>query len=131
MGKLKAIINGWKNDYLDKKGLLPEPIKELVDSRLATCRSNVCGKLVFKVCTACGCPVKKKSKSLMETCPENMWNPQVYEYEGIMFVSVKEIPTSLWMALAVFIEDKKRPDIPDAIYYDDWVKFLELLGEIR
>jgi hypothetical protein len=96
MNKLKSIIEGWRNASKDRKGQLPPELKELYDFRLETCKSNECGKLKYAICTACGCPVKKKTKSLREQCPENMWKPIVYSIiEPNVFIDIMEIPPLL------------------------------------
>ena len=79
--KLSNIIEGWVNRFRKV-----HPVKEsLFRDRLKICETNECGMLKLGVCTACGCPVKAKTRSVDEECPENMWNPIMYEYDGVQF----------------------------------------------
>jgi hypothetical protein len=106
---IKDIITGWKNDWLDKRGKIPAPIKELFDARLSACKQNECGKLMAGICTACGCPVRKKTKVLTEECPENMWNPVVYanpDESKPAFIVLEEVPESLREPLKSFLIEK-------------------------
>lgn len=88
--KIKNIIEGWKN-WFHKRSPAEEA---LFDVRLKQCQSNECGKLLLNVCTACGCPVATKVRALDEECPENMWEPILYEENGIHFFDSEELPSS-------------------------------------
>lgn len=147
MNKIKSIIQGWKNDWLYNRGKIPEPIKELFDDRLKVCRSNECGQLIGFVCGACGCPIKKKAKSLMEQCPENMWNPVIWDSldetrPDDKFIVLSDVPELLRPQLKSFLvktwHNECSEDIyalvvgslrnPDAfIYLRYWNAFLEEL----
>lgn len=117
------IFKGWYNAWRK----LPPGIKRFYDDRLNVCYTNECGKLKLGICTACGCPVKKKTKVLSEKCPENLWFPWVYEIEGAMFIRLSEVPE--WMAKEwnrleeAYIQDERLPY--DAILLEDWEYFLQ------
>ena len=126
------IIKGWINYYLDLLGLIPEPKRSIFDTRLLQCQSNVCGKLKFGICTACGCPVKKKTKVLLETCPENMWNPTVYEFGDIQFIFREEIPVKAREQFEEWLIHQTLPMVDglpesDIAFVSDWYEFLEQL----
>lgn len=128
MGKLNNIIQGWKNDYKDKRGLLPPEIKEIFDERLKICRSNECGKLELFVCGACGCPIKKKAKALTETCPVNMWKPTIYKGDDEeQFILVKEVPPQLRSLLIDY--SNNTLDEEGAVFLEDWNTFLAYMQE--
>lgn len=125
--KLSSIIEGWKNDNLNKKGKLPRPLKELFDNRLQICKSNECEKLLLGICTACGCPVKKKTKSLQEECPENMWSPVVYTFEDETFIISSDIPSNeLRELLDVFVAGVylEISGVVGAVAYSKWQEFI-------
>jgi hypothetical protein len=104
MTKIKSIIHGWTNDLKYKLGLISPPVKQLFDARLSICNSNECGKLLLGICTACGCPVSKKAKSVEETCPENYWNPLIYEgMTGDIFILYNEVPPLVRPILESFL----------------------------
>jgi len=130
--KLSTILEGWKNDY--NKDSLPEPIKELFDSRLKICKSNECGQLLIGICTACGCPVKKKTKVLEEECPVNMWEPIKYEIDGKECIVVNELPDQLRKLIQVAGPLEVIPDPTDEdnvigiMIWEEWQKFLSLLN---
>jgi hypothetical protein len=80
------------------------------------------------VCGACGCPIKKKAKSLEETCPENMWNPVYYEegMSGDFFISLEEVPALLQEPLREYTLKNTNEN---ALFpsYDTWKAFLKEL----
>jgi len=101
--KVKSIWRGWRNSFRYRFNLLPKGVRTLMDDRLSICHANECGKLKAGVCTACGCIVSKKTKSLTEYCPENMWNPQIYTLEGVpQFILISEIPKPLLPSFMAF-----------------------------
>ena len=75
MGKAKEIFNGWKNL------LIKDDYVELVaQKRLEIC--NGCSKNSIKKkvthrpdfhCTACGCTLAAKTRSLESSCPISLW----------------------------------------------------------
>ncbi len=126
MSKLKSIITGWKNYYKGKN--IPEPLKEVFDERLAICNTNECGNLFVGMCTACGCPVNKKTKSLDETCPANMWNPIYYDHdiEGLVIMT-SEIPPLL---RDIFQQSTYSVDLPYTTV-KNWEEFLKWLVYVK
>lgn len=125
---LDKVIKGWKNDSKDKKGeLLPED-KELFDARLSVCRLNKCKRLLAGICTACGCPVRKKTKVLTELCPENMWSPIIYTEgtTGDHFILVSELPPLIREKFLEWLNQdaSAEADADSAVSSDDWFSFL-------
>ncbi len=92
----KNVLTGWWNDLLFKLGKLPPALSDLASDRLSICKSNECGMLKLGICTACGCPVSKKTKVWSEECPLNMWRP--FKYESSLldgFIDLSELPESV------------------------------------
>lgn len=120
-------MTGWKNAFLNLFNKLDAREKALYDSRLAICRTNECGMLTLSVCSACGCPVSKKTKSPTEQCPENMWRPYIYDINGRIVVDYFEIPEQ---TRTLFIEYLKVIKFrSEGVFYDIeiWEGFLEWL----
>lgn len=117
------IVKGWWNSFRT----LPPNVKEFYDARLSVCKSNECEKLKFGICTACGCPVSKKTKVLAETCPENFWLPYVYNYGGYSFIRYSELPkwlVNIWHEyMPMYVKTEQLPF--DAILLEDWEEFLQ------
>lgn len=124
------IIEGWLNRFRT----IPPAQKALFDDRFKICQSNECGKLKLGICTACGCPVKAKTKSLNEECPENMWNPVLREYEGKEFFFVEELPMILqseFISWLVYKSDTVgfKLDGEWAYNWQEWKEFKKYLRE--
>lgn len=128
--KIKSIYEGWRNTFFP-----PHPAKQaLFDVRLKTCETNECGMLKLGICTACGCVVKAKTKSLDQECPENMWLPVMYEHEGIKFIDIDEIPyPEPFRHFAKWFKGNYISEITDcnAISWDDWLEFKQYLKELK
>ena len=107
------ILNGWINYIKDAFGLLNPKVKAVADDRLAVCRSNICNKLILGICSVCGCPVNKKTKVMTEECPENMWNPVVWEDNGLSFIRISEVPEEVREEFRTFMRGQTRPYIED------------------
>jgi hypothetical protein len=116
MGKLRSIIKGWRNSFRK----LPPNISQFYKDRLSVCKQ--CDWLKAGICTACGCVVSKKTKSLQEMCPENFWSPSIYEENDVMFVIKAEIPQ--WL-LDIFHTHYPQFLPNDRIILDAWIQFLE------
>jgi hypothetical protein len=68
---IKTIAEGWYNVIRDELGVLPENIKQLAEKRLTVCSS--CPQRKANKCSACGCPLISKTKSVKATCPLSKW----------------------------------------------------------
>lgn len=132
---IKNIIIGWLNRFRS----IPPVQKALFDDRLKTCMSNECGMLALGICTACGCPVKSKTKVLDEECPENMWNPVLYERDGIEFIDTNQLPLKVASSLELWmIETDKVYLMPcndeDSLYFlswENWLEYKEYLKDVK
>ena len=83
--KIKQIVQGWTNDYLDDLGLLSVEIQEIANKRLSVC--NNCKVRTDDICDeskadwnnigmfyrGCGCHLVKKAKSPASECPGDKW----------------------------------------------------------
>ena len=79
----KEIIEGWRNDLIPPKDL-KDMIEEVAKERLEICagcpfqsdnaKKNGHTSIRFDLhCISCGCPLKKKTKSLSSECPQGKW----------------------------------------------------------
>ncbi len=132
MHKLKSIYTGWKNSILEWLGLIHPGKAALFEARLKECHSNECGNLFCGVCTACGCPVSKKTKSPTESCPENMWKP-VY-YTGVkdnVVIDYFEIPRPTRILFIKYLREKNLD--PSPMFYDleIWEDFQQWLVNVK
>lgn len=121
MNKLRSIYEGWKNYYKGKFCKIPEPLAEIFDDRLEICKP--CEYNLANVCTRCGCFINKKTKSLTETCPENFWNPAIYDKDGTLIIFTSEIPPKL-RQVAI---DSGLFTNEEEILYEQWEEFLTWL----
>lgn len=93
------MAEGWKNVVLDAVDRLDEDVEALSNDRMEICKE--CPSNVLNICTECGCPLTAKTKSPMETCPLNKWNPRIYDYSASdscdthLFINIGEIPAIL------------------------------------
>lgn len=95
--------------------------------------------LALGICTACGCPVKSKTKVLDEECPENMWNPVLYERDGIEFIDTNQLPLKVASSLELWmIETDKVYLMPcndeDSLYFlswENWLEYKEYLKDVK
>lgn len=71
INKIKSIIRGYKNLIWTNEELEPW-FKERLDV-CSPCPYNLKG-----ICTACGCVIAAKTRSPVEQCPMNYWNPKLY-----------------------------------------------------
>lgn len=82
MFKIQNIIEGWRNDL--KKDPFVEKIAKERAKECALCPEATYEKFFFWikgdeiadkgfVCRVCGCPLRKKLRSLGESCPKNKW----------------------------------------------------------
>ena len=82
MSKSKEIIEGWKNVIIKKEHV----------ERIAGARRNICNTCEFHSkfhetnraddhCTACGCPLMSKTRSLSSSCPKGKWGSVRIENE--------------------------------------------------
>ena len=124
MNKLYNIIEGWINRFRKV-----HPVKEaLFHDRLKICQSNECGMLKLGICTVCGCPVKTKVRVVDEECPENMWNPILYEQNGSQFIDTNELPVKVWQTLWEWFGP--GTDYP-FISWKNWQEFKEYLRGLK
>lgn len=89
---LKHILEGWRNDLIPPENL-KDVIKEVSNERLDICREcpmysenrkkdpNFSTLRTDIHCTNCGCPLKKKTKSLASKCPLDKWQAYVTSEE--------------------------------------------------
>lgn len=75
MGGLKEIFYGWANDFLDSFNLMDKKSKQISIDRLLICdKCNIrTGKICDKNKGGCGCPIYKKTKSMISNCIKNLW----------------------------------------------------------
>jgi len=66
MGKIREILNGWKNVVWEK----PE-VEKLAYDRLTIC--STCDKNISNKCSECGCPLVAKLRSEYSKCPLGKW----------------------------------------------------------
>jgi hypothetical protein len=128
MIKIRNIIEGWINRF---RKLHPAK-QQLFDDRLKVCEP--CEMLKAGICTACGCVVKAKTKSVDEECPENKWLPIMYEQNGIRFIDIDEIPAPYtFREFGKWHKPNYIPEITDcnAISWDDWLEFKEHLKGLK
>jgi hypothetical protein len=72
MGKLKEILDGYKNLAKYKLGLSDEKDEEIFSARREIC--NACPKKTKNDrCSMCGCPLVAKTRSLVTKCPNKLW----------------------------------------------------------
>lgn len=116
--RIQNIVTGWVNYFKDKLGLLSPEIKELAEARLRLC--NVCPNNVFNVCKLCGCPVKKKARVLLETCPDNRWKPVYYLVQNKEIILLTEVPPLLRKQFRQFAPTLRSEVVPA----DLWEEFL-------
>ena len=122
--KVRSIYYGWRNAFLSRIGWVRPELESLFDDRLAIC--NACEHKTAGVCTLCGCPVKKKTKSIMEECPDGRWNPPVYEHNGIQFIVVSDIPEPIRSDFRNWLRGGQMPVLPnvsEAAYVSDWDRY--------
>lgn len=130
--KLESIISGWRNDARARRRRLPAPLIAWFTERLEECRSNQCRRLLAGVCTGCGCPVSKKTKSVTEECPDNRWLPRIYTAaDGTELVLLAELPAEI---AALFTTTRPAyqylEEYQGGIRYADWFSFLEELESL-
>lgn len=79
----REIIEGWRNHLIPPKDL-KEVIKKVSEERLEICstcpkqseNAKADGYKTIRIdlhCTACGCPLASKTKSLSSKCPLGKW----------------------------------------------------------
>lgn len=69
MSQLSEIYNGWKNLTFPNS-----EIEEIAKKRMAICVENNCGKLQrSNKCSACGCFMPAKVRSLKSKCKLKKW----------------------------------------------------------
>lgn len=80
----KEILEGWRNDLVPPKDM-KEFIEKVSEERLEICsgcplqsenarKAGTYRGFRFDLhCTSCGCPLKKKTKSLSSECPMKKW----------------------------------------------------------
>ncbi len=71
--QLEEIIDGHKNLLKSRLGLSSEKDLKVFKAREEIC--NACPLLNIETdkCSLCGCPKKKKTKSLISKCPDGKW----------------------------------------------------------
>ena len=70
--QLKEIADGYKNSVKSKLGLSSEEDERIFKERRAIC--DACDrKSDLDKCLECGCPLDKKTKSLISNCPLGKW----------------------------------------------------------
>ncbi len=120
---IKNIWKGWKNWLFPTKDPLE---RKVYDDRMATCLG--CDFYKRGVCAECGCVLKAKTKVLSEMCPENKWNPEVLEHNGVQFIRLSKTNDFMrWKYFAgVGRKIKQHQGLPpDAVLLDDWIEFWE------
>lgn len=129
MSKLRTIYNGWKNAWKISRHKVPQPIQDWFDSRRKICETNECGYHFKGICTACGCPLRAKTKALEETCPENLWLPYIYTDEkGESFVLKEQVPPEV---LALMLDNEGNQVLTeDRIPLYQWNIFLSALQNL-
>ena len=129
--KIQNILEGWLNRIRP----IPPVQKALFDDRLKICESNECGMLKLGVCTACGCPVKAKTKVLNEECPENMWNPVLYSDGDVEFFNIDELPEEVgrtlfsWQHLTGKMFSQVKTKHGYFRRWSEWLEFKQYLKE--
>jgi len=119
MNKLKEIYYGWKYYLFPPK----ISIQNLFSDRLAIC--NICEYNLCGICQACGCVIKAKTQSPTTLCPENKWQPIVYEYQGVEFIKLTDLEAPL-AELAATYPKVEVPDLDsEAIKLEDWTNLLK------
>lgn len=88
MSKIKNIIKGWKNLFIEDKELMP-----LFQSRFDICKKCKYNKL--QTCLKCGCFIPAKVRSPEENCPENFWHPIIYIDNYYQYILKSELPDNL------------------------------------
>ncbi len=69
----KKILSGVKNLLIKNK-----IIEEIAEARQSICddcefKSKDCSPLIAECCSACGCSLKFKTRSLESSCPKDKW----------------------------------------------------------